>query len=96
VWDIINPEDNFASCRKFMDEKACLPLIFPYLVELRQSGYTLDKLLAAFQFVGYFGRREVEAGQSAVVEEKAGKEGTSESWHGILWNRLSYNICISC
>jgi hypothetical protein len=97
VWDIINPEDNFAGCRKFMDEEACLPLIFPYIMELRRSGNAPDKLLAAFQFVGYFGRRkEVEVGQSVVVGEKAGREGTSESWHGILWKLLLYNFCISC
>jgi hypothetical protein len=68
-----------------MTEEACLSLIFPYLVELRRSGNAPDKLLAAFQFVGYFGRRkEVDVGQNAVTREKAGREGTSESLHGIL------------
>ena len=97
MWDIINPEDSFAGCRKFMAEEACLPLIFPYLVELRRSGNAPDKLAAAFQFVGFFGRRkEAEVGPNTVQGEKTRREGTSESWHGILWKSLLYNFCISC
>lgn len=96
MWDVINLEHNFAGCRKFMAEEACLPFILPYLWELRRSGNALNKLLAAFQFVGCLGRRqEVEVRQNAEVREKAVRDGTSESWHGNLWKRLLYNFCIS-
>lgn len=80
-----------------MAKEACLPLIFPYLVELRRSGNASDKLVTAFQFVGFFGRRkEAEARPNAIVEEKTDRDGTSESWHRILWKSLLYNFCISC
>ena len=98
VWDTINPEDNFAGCRKFMAKKACLPLIIPLLVDLRRSGNAPDKLVAILSVLGgYFGEtKDVEVGQSVVVGEKTGREGTSESWDRSLWKRLLCNLCISC
>jgi hypothetical protein len=95
LWDIINPEDSFAGCRDFMAEEACLPFIFPYLVELRRSGNATDKLVAALQFVGYLGERNnIKLGKCAVVGEKDGREGISESWLGTFWKRLFCNFCI--
>lgn len=78
VWDIIKPKDNFASCREFMaNNKPCLPLLFPFIVELRQSRNASNKIVEAFQFLAYFGREEEE------IEQHVGKEvvgeGTSES-----------------
>ena len=93
MWDIINPEVTFAGHRKFMAEEACLPLIFP---QLRRPGNAPDKLVAAFQFVGYFGRKDAEVGPNAVAGERAGREGINESWHVILWKCLLYSFCISC
>jgi hypothetical protein len=96
VWDIIDPKDNFAGCRKLMAEKPCLPLSFLYRVELQKSKNAPDKIVEALQFMGYFGRKtEVEVEKNAVVREKADREFKSESWHGILWKRLLYNFCIS-
>ena len=70
-----------------MAEQACLPLIFPYLVDLRQSGDTSHKLVAAFEFVGFFGRKEPECRPNGVVEGRADREGISESWYMIFFGR---------
>jgi hypothetical protein len=95
LWDIINPKDNYAGCRKYMAETTpCLPFLFPYVAELRRSKNASSKLMALFVlFLGYFGRREEEVEQD--VEKQVIREGTSESWYGILWMSLPYNFCIS-
>lgn len=79
------------------EEPFCLPLIFPYIVELRRSGDAPDKMLEIFHLlVRYFGgRQEAKAGKDAEVGEKEIGEGTSKSWHEILWERVLYNLCIS-
>ena len=80
-----------------MAKEACLPLIFPYLVDLRRSGNAPEKLIAAFQFVGFFGRRkEPELRPNTVVGEEADRVGMGESWHGIFLKSLWHNFCISC
>ncbi|KAE8440723.1 hypothetical protein EG329_006774 [Mollisiaceae sp. DMI_Dod_QoI] len=81
VWDIINPENDFAGCKKYMAAgPGCLPLLFLCILEVRQLGNAAGKILGIFRLLaGYFGRRqEAEVGQNAEVGRKAIREGTKE------------------
>jgi hypothetical protein len=55
----------------------CLPFLFPYIAELRQSKNASSKIMALFQFLGYFGRRKKEVEQD--VEKQVVREAASES-----------------
>ncbi len=91
MWDIINPRNNYAGCRKYMTENSpVIPIFFPYTKALRRSKNASNKIMELFQFVGYFGRRGQED-----VEKEVVREGESESWHGI-WKGFLDNFCISC
>jgi hypothetical protein len=97
VWDIIKPMDNFAGARNFMAKnKPCLPLLLPFIVELRQSGNASAKIVEAFQFLAYFGEDEEEIEQHVkeVVGNEAVEEGMGESWYRFFWESVSYNCCI--
>jgi hypothetical protein len=72
----------------------CLPLLFLSVAELRRSKNAASKIMTLFQFQAYFGRQKEEVEHN--LEKGAVREGTSESWYGILWKRFSYNFCISC
>jgi hypothetical protein len=98
VWDIINPEDNFAGCRDFMAKNPdCLAYIFPYIRELRKSGNAPEKILEIYQMiVGYLERRqEAEVVQSAKIGEKAIGEGTSYGTR-LFGNLFCITFAFSC
>jgi hypothetical protein len=76
------------------DNAPCLPYLFPFVLELRQSKNASNKIMELFQFLAYFGRR----GQDVVhdLQKQVVREGASKSWYGILWKSFLYNFCIRC
>lgn len=61
IRSLLNPEDNFAACRKRMIERPGLPFLFPQVHELKASGIESAQLIKLFTFVGYFGKGEEES-----------------------------------
>ncbi|KAL5313247.1 hypothetical protein ACEPPN_018980 [Leptodophora sp. 'Broadleaf-Isolate-01'] len=73
VWVIINPEDNFAGCRKFVaDNPACLTPMYLYIRDLRLSGNAPEKILEYHQMIVGFLRRArgLDSGLSKKLEGK--------------------------
>jgi hypothetical protein len=77
-------------------EPACLPYIFPYIKELRQSGDAPEKILEVYEMiVGYLKiEREAKLGQSKIAEQKNVRKEIREFWSRIFWELVG-NSCIS-
>lgn len=77
---------------------ACLPYLFPYIRELRQSRKAAEKILEFYQMtMGYLASTQgAKVGQVERAKEEIMERGISESRYRYFWELVFGNLCTSC